>query len=64
MKNSSITIRTVGKWTGYLLLLVLPGTLLLLPLAAWWLYRRGAARRRAVNAVNLVAAELCDRTQA
>jgi hypothetical protein len=40
--------RSVRKWTGYLLLLVLPGTLLLLPLAAWWLHRRGGARGRTV----------------
>jgi hypothetical protein len=49
MKYPSITIRSIRNWTGYALLLVLPGTLLLLPLAAWWLHRRGAAPWRAVK---------------
>jgi len=49
IKNPSITIRSIRNWTGYALLLVLPGTLLLLPLAAWWLHRRGVAPWQAVK---------------
>jgi hypothetical protein len=57
INNSSITIRSIQKWTGYLLLLMLPGTLLLVPLAAWWLHRRGGTR-----GANASTANLCDRT--
>jgi hypothetical protein len=49
IKNTSITIRDVRNWTAYGLLLVLPGTVVLLPLAAWWMHRRGTAPWRAVK---------------
>jgi hypothetical protein len=35
-----------GRWVAVVLLLVIPGTALLLPAFIWWFHRKGEARAR------------------